>query len=70
MVIYKDLNGTVVLDLSKIESENSQEVYLYTSDGKLIKAIEIYDKLISLSNLIKGQFYILKVGEKIIKFIL
>ena len=70
VVIYKDLNGTVVLDLSKIESENSQEVYLYTSDGKLIKAIEIYDKLISLSNLIKGQFYILKVGEKIIKFIL
>lgn len=69
-VIYKDSNGTVVLDLSKIESENSQEVYLYTSDGKLIKAIETYDKLISLSNLIKGQFYILKVGKTVIKFIL
>ncbi|MEA4935066.1 MAG: M6 family metalloprotease domain-containing protein [Paludibacter sp.] len=68
VAVYKDLNGFVVLDLSK--AENEDPVYLYTSDGKLIKTIKPDNKLVSLSNLLKGQFYILRVGKTVIKFIL
>jgi hypothetical protein len=70
VTIYKDLEGTVVLDKSNIETENAHIIYVYSSDGKLIRTIESDNNLISLSTLTKGRLYILKIGEIVIKFIL
>lgn len=70
VVMYKDLSGNVVVDLSKINDQNPPPVYLYTSDGKLIRVIKSDNSLVSISDLLKGKLYILKVGETVIKFTL
>jgi len=68
--IYKDLNGTVILDKGNIDETNDHLIYIYSTSGKLVKVIESYNKLVSLSPLLKGQLYVVRVGETSIKFVL
>jgi len=68
--IYKDLNGMVVLDKGSIDEANDHLIYIYSSTGKLVKVIESPNKLVSLSPILKGQLYVVRVGETSIKFVL
>lgn len=70
VIVYKDLTGNVVVDLSNTNNQNTQPVYLYTSDGKLVRVIKPDNRLVSISDLLKGKLYLLKVEETVIKFVL
>lgn len=67
--VYKDQTDNIILNLSDFTGTDNT-IFIYTTEGKLIKRIKPDSSIVSLSGLYGGRIYIIKIGKAAIKVII
>ena len=66
MNVFSDSDGNIILDKGKNTDDNKM-VYVYNATGQLLRQVESYSQIVSISSLNKNALYLLKAGKDAIK---